>query len=104
MLSTWRILAAATGGWWIIWAERGSPSAATGHEISCRAWAYGRLTRNPAQRSQGILRSAFQLGCSQPYHGCGSGVVHRHHLHYTIEKFPLYGGDRESLLQASAQL
>ena len=58
-LSTWRIPAAAAGGWSLTWPEKGSRSAATGYETSCGAWGYGRSTRNPAPRFQAILPNAF---------------------------------------------
>jgi hypothetical protein len=45
--------------------QMGSSSAATGLETSCSAWVYGRLTRNPAPRFQGIhLRACPALWIS----------------------------------------
>ena len=53
-LSTWRIPAAAAGGWSLTWPEKEFRSAVTESETSCAAWVCGRPTGNPAPRFQAI--------------------------------------------------
>ena len=50
----WKTHAAVAVGWWAIWPEMGSRSAVPGCETSCGVWVYGRSTRNPPPRFQGI--------------------------------------------------
>ena len=74
-LSTWRIPAAAAGGWSLAWPEKESRSAVTGCETSCGAWVCGRSTRNPEPPRRGRHQSDFPAwsisGGSQRWIRCG---------------------------------
>jgi putative transposase len=74
MLTTWRIPAAAVGGWWTTSPEMGSRSAMTESETSCGAWVAGDISEAQHDDSRRSGRPVSLSGGPQAGHIGGSGV------------------------------
>jgi hypothetical protein len=93
---TFKILAVAVGGWLLTCPRRDPdqwrpcPKPHPAHGFTCD------LPETPYHGSRLSIRASSLPVGSKRYHGIGSGVGHRHHLHPAAESLHVPGGDHGS--------